>query len=126
MPAGEAVVVGEAAQSGHEYLELVGHERVDRFEVPKVLVLLVALGPVGEVEEHVEVGFVRVVERLEVRFVLRLLGQKAVSDDLLRVRRGERHLDAEARLDLGEVVGALGLHLADDVLHVLLRGDDDP
>jgi hypothetical protein len=54
------------------------------------------------------------------------LSQQALLDDLGHVGAGELHPVGKAGLDLGEVVALLLAHLAEDRVHVLLGGDDDP
>src|SRR5690606_88191 len=66
------------------------------------------------------------VDRLECSLSGAVLLQQALADDFLDIRAGELHAGLEARLDLGEVVALLPGAVADDLVHVLLRGDHHP
>jgi hypothetical protein len=55
-----------------------------------------------------------------------VFGEQALLDHLSHVGAGELEAVGKARLDLGEVVALLLAHLAEDGVHVLLGGDDEP
>jgi hypothetical protein len=55
-----------------------------------------------------------------------VLGQQALLDHLGHVGAGELEAVGKARLDLGEVVALLLAQVAEDRIHVLLGGDDEP
>ena len=122
----EDIVVGDALDRRLEERELVADERVGPDEVGLVGVVAIGLRAVDEVEERLEVRRLLGVDRLERGLAGAVLLQQALADDLLDVGAGELHAGLEAGLDLGEVVALLLRAVADDLVHVLLRGDEHP
>ena len=122
----EDVVVGDALDRRLEQRELVADERVGADEVLLVGVVAVGLRAVDEVEQRLEVRRLLGVDRLERRGTGVVLVEQALADDLLDVGAGELHAGLEAGLDLGEVVALLLGAVADDLVHVLLRGHEHP
>ena len=122
----EGVVVRDALDRGLEQRELVADERVGPNEVGLVGVVAVGLGPVDEVEQRLEVGMLVRVDAAQCGRARVVLLEQALADDFLDVRAGELQARLEAGLDLGEVVALLLGAVADDLLHVLLRGHEHP
>ena len=122
----EGVVVRDALDRGLEQRELVADERVGPDEVGLVGVVAVGLGPVDEVEQRLEVGVLVRVDLAQCGRARVVLFEQALADDLIDVRAGELQARLEAGLDLGEVVALLPGAVADDLLHVLLRGHEHP
>ena len=89
-------------------------------------VVAVGLGAVDEVEERLEVRRLLGVDRAERGGTGLVLLQQALADDFFDVCAGELHAGLEAGLDLGEVVALLLGAVADDLVHVLLRGHEYP
>ena len=126
VPALESIVLGQVLDGGLKQRELVRDERVAVDEVLPVAEVAVGLGAIGKVEQGLEVVDFPVVDsadRLDASLGFR---QQAFLDDFRHVLAGQLHAVGEAVLDLGKVVALLLVHLADDRVHVLLGGDDDP
>ena len=119
-------MVGEALDGGLKHRELVRNERVRVHEVLVVDIGAVGLRPVGEAEQRFEIGGFLPVERLQGVSALSVLLQEAFADDFFDVAAGELEAGGEAGLDFGEVVALCFRAVPDNLVHVLLAGDEDP
>ena len=107
-------------------LELVRDERVILHEVVRVAEGLQRHTYARERQLVLEDVALGRIELLEWRDDLRPLGQQPRLDDLVHVGARQRQPGGETSLNLREVVRLRGLHLAEDLVDVLLRRDDDP
>ena len=117
---------GNATDGRLKQRELVRDEGVAVGEVGFVLEVAVAAGVVGKVEQGLEVVALLVVDALEQLLPIGVFAQQAFLDHFGHVGAGELESVGKAGLDLGKIVALLLAHVAQDVGHVLLRGDDDP
>ena len=122
----EGVVLREVLDGGLEQRELVGDKGVAVDEVVAVLEVAVARSAVGKIEQRFEVVCLLLVDHRELLDAGVVLQQQALLDHFGDIGAGELHAVGEARLDLGEVVALLLVQLADDAVHLFLRGDHDP
>ena len=127
---GQVQAGGAVTADGLEHLlhqlELVGGEGVVADEVQLVGIRLEGHADMAEGELVLEDVALGAVDGCERRTGLLGLAQQALLDDLVDVGAGKGQAGLEAALDLGEVIGPRGTHLAQDGVDVLLRGDHDP
>ena len=123
--AGDAVAADRLEHLLHQ-LELVGREGVDAHEVLRVGVGLEGHADVAEAQLILEDVGLLAVDVGEGRAGGVDLAQQALLDHLVDVGAGEGQAGLEAALDLGEVVGLGGAHLAEHRVDVLLGGHHHP
>ena len=109
-----------------EQFELIRHERVAVDEMLFVLVVFIRLGTVGEIEQGPEVVLFVDIDRFQRIFAVAVFLQQPFLNDFGNICTCQFHAIGKTSLNLRKVIGLLLFHIADDSVHVFLRGHDHP